>query len=67
MHKPPDVVPADPQSLRPISHQLNMTFDPVELQGMSPAQRSNVIGHLASLLTQAAGVAPTRERDDEQR
>ncbi len=67
MHKPPNVVPADPQSLRPISHQLNMTFDPIELQGLSPVQRSNIVRHLASLLMQAAGVAPTRERDDEQR
>ncbi len=57
MHKPPKVVPAEPQSLRPISHQMNMTFDPVELKGMSPVQRSNVIRHLASLLAQAAGVA----------
>ena len=67
MGKLPNVVPASLQSLQSIPRQMNMTFDPVELQGMSPAQRSNVIRHLASLLTQAAGVAPTRERDDEQR
>jgi hypothetical protein len=65
MHKPPNVVPADPQSFQPISRQMNMMFDSVELQGMSPVQRSNVIRHLASLLTQAAGVALAKERDDE--
>jgi hypothetical protein len=65
MHKPPNVVRAAPQSLQPISRQMNMTFDSVELQGMSPVQRSNVIRHLASLLAQAAGVALAKERDDE--
>jgi len=65
MHKAPNVVRADPQSLQPISRQMNMTFDSVELQGMSPVQRSNVIRHLASLLAKAAGVALAKERDDE--
>jgi len=65
MHKPPNVVPADPQLLQPISRQMNMTFDSVELQGMSPVQRSNVIRHLAILLAKAAGVALAKERDDE--
>ena len=65
MHKPPNVVPADPQSLQPISRQMNMTFDSVELQGMSLVQRSNVIRHLAILLAKAAGVALAKERDDE--
>lgn len=44
---------------------MNMTFDSVELEGMSPVQRSNVNKHLASLLAQAAGVALAKERDDE--
>ena len=65
MDKLPNVVRADPQSLQPISRQMNMTFDSVELQGMSPVQRSNVIRHLAILLAKAAGVALAKERDDE--
>jgi hypothetical protein len=64
MHQPSNVVPAEPQSLQAISRQMNMTFDPVELQGMSPVQRSNVIRHLATLPAQAAGVALTKECDD---
>ena len=62
MVKLPTAVPAGLQS---IPHQMNMMFDTVELQGMSPVQRSNVIRHLASLLAQAAGVALAKERDDE--
>jgi hypothetical protein len=65
MHKPPNIVSADPQLLQPISRQMNMKFDSVELQGMSPVQRSNVIRHLASLLAQAAGVALAKGHDDE--
>ena len=37
--------------------QMNITFDPVELQGMSTTQRTGAIRHLASLLMQAAGIA----------
>jgi hypothetical protein len=64
MDKIPNIVPAGPLSL---PRQINMTFDPVELRAMSAAQRSNAIGHLASLLTQAAGVPLAKERDDEER
>ncbi|CAB3809375.1 hypothetical protein [Pararobbsia alpina] len=67
MDKLPNVVPAGPQSLQSIPRQMNMTFDSVELQGMSTAQRSTVIRHLANLLAQAAGVALKKERDDDER
>jgi hypothetical protein len=49
-----------------IPRQMNMTFDTVELQGMSAAQRKGVT-HLASLLMQAAGVATAKEHDDDER
>ena len=67
MGKLPNVVPAGLQSLQSIPRQMNMTFDSVELQGMSPVQRSNVIRHLASLLAQAAGVATPKEHNDDER
>jgi hypothetical protein len=46
---------------------MNMTFDAVELQGMSAAQRARAIIHLASLLMQAAGVATPKEHNDDER
>ncbi len=68
MDKLPNVVPAGPQlSSQPKPRQISMTFDSAELQGMSAIQRANVIRHLASLFAQAAGVAPAKERDDDQR
>jgi hypothetical protein len=67
MGKLPNVVPAGLQSLQSIPRQMNMTFDAVELQGMSAAQRARAIIHLASLLMQAAGVATPKEHNDDQR
>ena len=67
MGKLPNAVPVGRQSLQPISHQINMTFDPLELQGMSAAQRTTAITHLASLLMQAAGVATPKEHNDDER
>ncbi len=67
MDKLPNVVPAGPRSLQSIPRQMSMTFDSLELQGMSTAQRSTVIRHLARLLAQAAGVALKKERDDDER
>jgi hypothetical protein len=67
MGKLPNAVPADLQSPRSIPHQMNMTFDTVELQGMNAAQRASAIKHLATLLMQAAGVARVKERDDDER
>jgi hypothetical protein len=46
---------------------MNMTFDAVELQGMSAAQRARAIIQLASLLMQAAGVATPKEHNDDER
>ena len=67
MGKLPNVVPAGLQSLQSMPHQMNMTFDAVELQGMSAAQRTRAIIHLASLLMQAAGVATPKEHNDDER
>lgn len=63
----PNVVPASPQPLQSIPHQINIPFDAVELQGMTTAQREKTIRHLASLLMQAAGIATAKERDDDER
>jgi hypothetical protein len=62
MGKLPTAVPAGLQS---IPHQMNMTFDTVELQGMSAVQRTNAIRNLATLLMQAAGIATAKEHDDD--
>jgi hypothetical protein len=67
MGKQPNAVPANLQSLQSIPRQMNMTFDPVELQGMNVAQRTSVIDHLASLLMQAAGIAIAKEHNDDER
>jgi hypothetical protein len=63
----PNVGPAGLQSPRSMPRQMSMTFDTVELQGMSTAQRAGAIRHLASLLMQAAGIATAKERDDDER
>jgi hypothetical protein len=67
MGKLPNAVPAGLQSPQSIPRQMNMTFDTVELQGMSAAQRARAITHLASLLMQAAGVATAKEHNDDER
>jgi hypothetical protein len=67
MGKLPNVVLANLQSLQSIPRQMNMTFDAVELQGMSAVQRARAITHLASLLTQAAGVSTPKEHNDDER
>jgi hypothetical protein len=47
-----------------VPHQLSIAFDSLLLREMSPSERSKVVAHLASLLTQAAGAA-TEEPDDD--
>ena len=66
MSKLPNAVPAGLQSLQTIPRQINMTFDTLELQGISTAQRARAITHLASLLMQAAGVATPKEHNDDE-
>jgi hypothetical protein len=46
------------------AHQISMTFDTVELRGMSAPQRAKALAHLANLLMLAAGA---KERDDDER
>lgn len=67
MHKLPNVVPAGPRSLQSIPRQMNMAFDPVELQAMSMTQRATVISLLAHLLVQARVAFPIKEHDDDER
>ncbi len=67
MEKRPNVVPAGLPPRRSVPRQMNMTFNPVELQGMSSAQRTRAITHLANLLMQAAGVGTAKEHDDNER
>lgn len=63
MVKLPTAVPAGLQS---IPHQMNMTFDTVELRGMSTEQRTNAVRNLATLLRQAAGIVAAKESDDDE-
>jgi len=46
--------------------QLSMALDSVRLRGMSPSERRAVLGRLAGLLLEAAGVAVQERDDDEQ-
>lgn len=46
--------------------QLNIVFESVELEGMSPGQRANAVTQLAILLLQAAGVQTKGVNNDEQ-
>jgi hypothetical protein len=46
------------------ARQLAMALDSAKLRGMSPAERSETVALLASLLRQAAGDA-TAESDDD--
>jgi len=45
---------------------MSMVFDNAELQGMSAAQRTRAITHLASLLIQAADATTGKEYDDDE-
>ncbi|WFN14871.1 hypothetical protein [Burkholderia contaminans] len=67
MGNQPNVVPAGQQSSQSIPQQMSMTFDAVELQGMSAMQRANVLRYLANLLMQAAGISTVKECDDDER
>jgi hypothetical protein len=53
---------------RPTSaaRQFSLTFDPVRLQALSPAERAAAVKQLAVLLREAAGV-PAEEPDDDKR
>jgi hypothetical protein len=48
------------------THQLNLTFGPRPLSGLSTTDRTRSVALLAFLLAQAAGAA-TEERDDVER
>lgn len=67
MEKRPNVVPAGLPPRQSVPRQMNITFNPVELQGMSSAQRTRAVAHLASLLMQVAGVGIAKEHDDDER
>jgi len=45
--------------------QLNIVFESLELEGMSPSQRANAVTQLAILLLQAAGVQTQGVNNDE--
>lgn len=47
-------------------HQMRMTFDTAELRHLTPAQRANVLTHLANLLLLAAS-GVDKEADDDER
>jgi hypothetical protein len=66
MEKMPKGVPARLQSPAVTPRQMSMVFDNAELQGMTAAQRTRAITHLASLLIQSAGAATGKEYDDDE-
>ncbi len=66
MNKLPKGVPARLQSPTVTPRQMSMVFDNAELQGMSAAQRTRAITHLASLLIQAADATTGKEYDDDE-
>ncbi len=45
--------------------QLNILFDSVRLRGMNPSERRTVLVQLASLLSEATGIASGEHDDDE--
>ena len=45
--------------------QLNIVFESLALEGMSPGQRANAVTQLAMLLLQAAGVQTQGANNDE--
>lgn len=57
------MLPAAHRSLAP--RQLNIVFESMELEGMSPSQRANAVTQLANLLLQAAGVQAQGVNNDE--
>ena len=57
------MLPAAHHSLAP--RQLNIVFESMELEGMSPSQRANAVTQLANLLLQAAGVQAQGGHNDE--
>ena len=57
--------PQLPSIVKP-THQLNLTFGPRPLSGLSTTDRARSVALLAFLLTQAASAA-TEERDDVER
>ena len=59
-------VPTRLQSPAVTLRQMSMVFDNAELQGMSAAQRTRAITHLASLLIQAADATTGKEYDDDE-
>lgn len=61
------LVPLRRRPMPTAPHQLNMLFDAPNLRGMLPSERSKVIGGLARLLIEAAGVARDEEHDDDER
>ncbi len=64
-HPPRSLVmlPASPTPMAP--RQLNIAFESMELEGMSPGQRANAVTQLAILLLQAAGVQTQGVNNDE--
>lgn len=48
-----------------VPRQLNIVFESLEVQGMSPSQRANAVTQLAILLLQAAGVQTQEVNNDE--
>ena len=62
--------PNIPQPMLPVPlsapRQLRIAFDHVDLLGMSPTERANVLTRLALLLLQAAGVQ-TEDTSNDQR
>jgi hypothetical protein len=61
-HIPHPTASTSPQ----VQRQLSMAFDSPLLQGMTAAERANVLTHLTQLLLQAAGIQ-TEGNDDEER
>jgi hypothetical protein len=66
MNHPPRSLLKLPAAHHPMSpRQLNIVFESVELEGMSPNQRANAVTQLAILLLQAAGVQTQGVNNDE--
>jgi hypothetical protein len=57
------IMPAAHNPMAP--RQLNIVFESLELEGMSPSQRANAVTQLAILLLQAAGVQTQGVNNDE--
>ena len=67
MNHPPRSHLLLPAAHRPMEpRQMNIVFESVELEGMSPGQRANAVTQLAILLLQAAGVQTKGVNNDEQ-